>query len=90
MKEHIPLKYECLDRYLETLSKCKDDEIKFLLIDMFDLIRYQMTQITDQRMVIIGLKHKESWKHYDRPIEEYDTEKRSYIDKPAKSGNMSC
>lgn len=90
MKDSIPLKYECLDRYPEILSKCTNEEIKILLIEMFDLIRYQMHQITDQRMVIISLKHQEAWKHYDRPLDEYDTEKRAYIDKPAKSGNMSC
>lgn len=90
MKEHIPLKYECLDRYPEILSKCEENETKLLLVEMFDLIKYQMHQITDQRMTIVGLKHKEAWKHYDRPLDQYDTEKRSYIDKPSKSGNMSC
>lgn len=90
MKEHIPLKYECLDRYPEILSKCNDDETKLLLTQMFDLIRYQMHQITDQRMTIVGLKHKEAWKHYDRPLDEYDAQNRTYVDKPSKSGNMSC
>lgn len=90
MKEHIPLKYECLDRFQDVIKSCTDDNAAKLLIEMFDLIRYQMNEIKDQRMTIIGLKHKESWKHYDRPMEEYDTAKRTYVDKPAKSGNMSC
>lgn len=90
MKEHIPLKYECLDRYPEILSNCKEDDTKLLLVQMFDLITYQMHQITDQRMTIVGLKHQDAWKHYDRPLEEYDIEKRAYVDKPSKSGNMSC
>ena len=90
MKEHIPLKYECLDRYPSVISKCSDNEIKQLLIEMFELIRYQMREIQDQRMTIIAQKHQESWTHYDRPLDQYDTAQRKYVDKPPKSGNMSC
>ena len=90
MKYNIPLKYECLDRYPEVLSRCNDDETKQLLIEMFDLIRYQMEQMKDQRMEIIAFKHQKAWTHYDRPIDQYDTEQRKYVDKPPKSGNMSC
>jgi hypothetical protein len=90
MKEHIPLKYECLDRFQDIVKNCADNNAAKLLIEMFDLIRYQMKQIQDQRMEIIGLKHKEAWKHYDRPLDQYDSEQRKYIDKPPKSGNMSC
>lgn len=90
MKGHIPLKYECLDRFPDIVKSCVDDNAAKLLIEMFDLIRYQMKQIQDQRMEIIGLKHEEAWKHYDRPLDQYDSEQRKYIDKPPKSGNMSC
>lgn len=90
MKEHIPLKYECLDRFQDVVKQCKDDDAAKLLIEMFDLIRYQMDQIKDQRMEIIAFKHKKAWTHYDRPLDQYDTEQRKYVDKPAKSGNMSC
>jgi hypothetical protein len=90
MKEHIPLKYECLDRFPDVVKKCKDDTAAKLLIEMFDLIRYQMEEIKNQRMEIIAYKHKNAWTHYDRPLNEYDTEKRKYVDRPAKSGNMSC
>lgn len=90
MKQHIPLKYECLDKYPIILSKCTDKEAKQLLIEMFELISYQMHEIKDQRMTIVSLKHKEAWKHYDRPVEEYSTTERKYVDKPPKSGNMSC
>jgi len=90
MKEHIPLKYECLDRFPEVVKNCTDDSAAKLLIEMFDLIRYQMEEITQQRMKIVAFKHEKAWKHYDRPMEEYDTEQRRYVDKPAKSGNMSC
>lgn len=90
MKEHIPLKYECLDKYGTILLKCQDKEVKQLLVQMFDLITYQMEQIRDQRMEVVALKHKAAWTHYDRPLDQYDPEQRKYIDKPPKSGNMSC
>ena len=90
MKQHIPLKYECLDRYADVMSKCNDDNVKQLLVQMFDLIRYQMEEIKHQRMEIIAFKHQKAWTHYDRPIDQYDTEQRKYVDKPPKSGNMSC
>jgi hypothetical protein len=90
MKEHIPLKYECLDRFQDVVKNCKDDIASKLLIEMFDLIRYQMQEIQNQRMEIIAYKHQKAWTHYDRPMDEYDTKQRKYIDKPEKSGNMSC
>lgn len=90
MKDNIPLKYECLDNFSQKVKSCADPYITQLLLDMYDLIIYQMSEIKTQRMEIIAFKHKDAWKHYDRPMEEYDTNKRMYIDKPAKSGNMSC
>jgi hypothetical protein len=58
MKEHIPLKYECLDRYSDVISKCSDNEAKQLLVEMFELIRYQMTEIQHQRTTIIAQKQR--------------------------------
>lgn len=84
MTKHPPLKYDCLDKYSEVLAKCENEEVKLLLVEMFDLIRYQMAQITDQRMNIIAFKHKKAWNHYDRPLDQYDTEKRKYIDRQRK------
>lgn len=86
MKEKIPLKYECLDRFPNIVKNCTDDEAAKLLIEMFDLIAYQMNQIKEQRIEIVGLKHKEAWKRYDLPDSKFILS----VDKPAKSGNMSC
>jgi hypothetical protein len=90
MKDHIHLKYECLNGLSDKIKSCSDDNIAKLLIEMYDLIIYQMHEIKEQRMVIVGLQHKEAWKRYDRPVDEYYPNKRQYVDKPAKSGNMSC
>jgi hypothetical protein len=65
MKEKIPLKYACLDRFDEVYNSCQDDMVKTLLTDLRELIYYQMNQIKDQRMVIVAFTHKEAWKHYD-------------------------
>ena len=81
MKKAIPLKYECLDQFNEIYESCKEDSVKRLLTDLKDLIYYQMEQIRDQRSEIIAEKHKRAWNHYDRPIEEYNTQQRRYIDK---------
>lgn len=86
MKEIILLKYECLDKFQKIVTKCTDDETAKLLVEMFDLIAYQMNQIKEQRIEIVGLKHKEAWKRYDLP----DSRFIPSVDKPPKSGNMSC
>ena len=90
MKEKIPLKYECLDRFSDVVKNCSDNTAAKLLVEMFDLIIYQMHEIKTQRIDIVGMKHKIAWNHYDRPISEYDSITRQYVDRPAKSGNISC
>ena len=90
MKHQIPLKYACLDKFTEIVKGCKDDNIARYLIELRDLISYQMEIIKEQRMEIVSSKHSEAWKHYDKPIENYDPATRKYLDKPPKSGNMSC
>ena len=90
MKHQIPLKYACLDNFTEIVKDCKDDNVARYLIELRDLITYQMEIIREQRMEIIASKHSEAWKHYDKPIENYDPTIRKYVDKPPKSGNMSC
>lgn len=86
----IVLKYECLDRFLDTVKNCNDDAIAKYLVELRDLISYQMEIIQQQRTEIVAAKHIASWKHYDKPIEDYDPIKRKYIERPGKSGNMSC
>jgi hypothetical protein len=85
MKNNIPLKYECLDRFDEIYKSCNDQYIKSLLDDLKDLIFYQITEINNQRSQIIAIKHKYAWRNYEKP----ETTTLS-VDKPQKSGNMSC
>jgi hypothetical protein len=55
-------------------------------MELYDLIVYQKDMIKQQRIEIIGLQHKQAWKRYDLP----DSKFIPSVDKPAKSGNMSC
>lgn len=90
MKENIHHKYDCLNKLDQIVKNSTDSDAINLILDMRDLIFYQMHEIRDQRTDIISMKHKNAWKHYDRPLEEYSNATRSYVDKPQKSGNMSC
>jgi hypothetical protein len=85
-------KYEPMspDKVKLIMEAYKNEQVYDYIMELYELINYQKDIINQQRVEIIGLKHKSAWKHYDRPIEEYDTDKRSYVDKPSKSGNMSC
>lgn len=65
MKNNITLKYACLDKFDAIYNNCDHQDIKQLLSDLRSLIYYQMNEIKNQRMEIIAIKHKESWKHYD-------------------------
>lgn len=85
-KNNITLKYECLNDFENITNSCSDQNIKNLLYQLRDLIFYQMNEIKNQRMKIIAYEHKESWKRYDLPETNFKVD----VDKPPKSGNMSC
>lgn len=87
---HIPLKYHCLDRFDEITSFCDNDKVKTLLNELRELVFYQMNEIKNQRIEIISLKHKSSWKHYDKPDLPIDHDKKSTIDKPKRTDTMGC
>jgi len=90
MRERLEHKYDCLNKIESVIKNCTDNEAVNLLLDLRELIFYQMYEIRDQRIDIISMKHQEAWKHYDKPIDSYDPSTRKYVDKPSKSGNMSC
>lgn len=91
MKEQIPLKYACMDRFKQVYESCSDQDIKNYLKELQDLIFYQMTIIGDQRLEIVAVKHQKAWSHYDKPLENYDPKTRKYADRPVKiDTNDSC
>ena len=72
------------------LTQYKGQPVLDYIIELYKLIEYQRQRLSEQEKQIIALKHTEAWKHYDKSIENYDTSTRKYLDKPPKSGNMSC
>ncbi len=84
----MTLKYECVNpsKVHSILTKYKNDPVLDEIKDLYRLIDYQKKIIDEQRKVIIAFKHQEAWKRYDLPQSSFQPS----IDKPAKSGNMSC
>jgi hypothetical protein len=59
------------------MESYKNEQVYDYIKELYELINYQKNMINEQRVEIIAMKHKEAWKRYD-------------VDKPPKSGNMSC
>lgn len=74
----------------EILTRYKEHEILPYIVELYNLIEYQRQIIFEQEKEIIGFKHYAAWEQYNKPIESYDPATRKYVDKPQKSGNMSC
>ena len=82
-KDKMPLKYACFQpevrqRISQVLDGVGNQEIRGHVNDLYDLIDWQMKQQLKQEKQIIAVKHMEAWKRYDKDIQEYDAETRSY------------
>lgn len=60
-----PLQYKCLDDLQQIIDNTSDQNIKYILGELRELIHYQIREIHRQRQEIIAIKHKEAWKQYD-------------------------
>lgn len=85
-------KYDPVDisKVNNVLTQYKGQPVLDYIIELYKLIEYQRQRLSEQEKQIIALKHTEAWKHYDKPVDNYDPSSRKYVDKPPKSGNMSC
>jgi hypothetical protein len=72
------------------LTQYKNQPVLEYINQLYKLIDYQRQIISEQRKTIIAVKHKEAWKRYDKPAEDYDPTTRQYSNRPPKSGNESC
>jgi hypothetical protein len=88
----MTLKYSPMDlsKVNSILTQYKGQPVLDYIIELYKLIEYQKQRIFQQEKQIIALKHTEAWKHYDKSVDNYDPSTRKYLDKPPKSGNMSC
>ena len=86
------LKYDPVDisKVNNILTQYKGQPVLDYIIELYKLIEYQRQRLSEQEKQIIALKHTEAWKHYDKPTDSYDLSTRKYLDKPPKSGNVSC
>jgi hypothetical protein len=78
-----PLKYDPVnsDRINQIVKEYKEHPLLDYIKELYLLIEYQRKLIVKQEKDIIALKHTNAWKHYDKPIELYDTKTRKYKDK---------
>ena len=85
-------KYDPVDisKVNNVLTQYKGQPVLDYIIELYKLIEYQRQRLSEEEKQIIALKHTEAWKHYDKPVDNYDPSSRKYVDKPPKSGNMSC
>ena len=74
-------KYEPVNpsRVNEILEEYKGQQVLDYIIELYRLIEYQREIIGQQEKQLIGFKHQEAWKHYDKLIESYDSKTRKYI-----------
>lgn len=88
----LTLKYDPMNSSTinKIITQYKRDEILDYIKQLWNLIDYQRKIMSQQTEQIVAFKHKKAWKRYDKPIEEYDPSTRKYVDRPDKSGNMSC
>jgi len=76
-----PLRYECFQpeirHYISTIEKHAD--VCKHINDLYELIAYQMKQITIKEAFIISQKHKEAWKHYEQNYKDWDSKNRRFF-----------
>ena len=85
---NIQLKYEPMSDSTinKILTQYKNEDILDYVKELWNLINYQRKLISEYNKEIVALKHKEAWKRYDLQDDKF----KISIDKPPKSGNMSC
>lgn len=85
----IVLKYEPMSSSTinNILTKYKNQEVLEYIKELWNLIDYQRKLLHEQTQQIVAIKHKVAWQRYDLPDSKFET---NTVDKPPKSGNMSC
>lgn len=78
-----PLRYSCFQAGVRDRIQSidKHPEVCQHINDLYDLIAYQMEQIFRKEHELTANRHKEAWKRYDKPIEDYDSVRRKFFTK---------
>jgi|TARA_B110000503_G_C6922216_1_gene319178 hypothetical protein len=83
-KDKLPLKYACVQADIKQhISQVLDGignshEIRGHIDDLYKLIEHQMLMQLKQESQMTAIKHLETWKRYDKSLDSYDPESRSY------------
>jgi len=79
-KDKLPLKYACVQPEVkESIANMSMPMlVKDHINDLYELINHQMLQQMRQEAQMISIKHMEAWKRYDKTLDHYDPETRSY------------
>ena len=81
-EKKLPLKYACVQpdikKYMATFKRDTPPALWQHIKDLYTLIEYQMLKQLKQESQITAIKHLEAWKRYDKDLQEYDPETRSY------------
>lgn len=74
----------------DILTQHKDNPLLEYVKELWDLIDYIDKRNEKDRVSLIAIKHKKAWSHYDKPMEDYDTETRTYRPPKNPEANESC
>jgi len=86
------LKFYCMrtDKINEILTKHKDNPLLDYVKDLWTLIdTIEKNRDYDQRQ-LVACRHKLAWKMYDKNLEDYDPETRTYRPSKNPDANHSC
>lgn len=84
----LTIKYEPMSEanVNRILTQYKHDNILNYIKELWNLIDYQRKMIADQTKQIVAIKHKVSWKRYDKD----DSVFTQHLDKPPRTDTMGC
>ena len=85
-------KFYCVrqEKIHDILSQHKDNLLLDYVKELWSLIDYINQRNEKDRRVLIALKHKTAWSHYDKNPSLYNSETRTYSKPPKTGENYSC
>jgi hypothetical protein len=66
------------NRVNQILTEYRGQPVLDYIIELYKLIDYQKDLINRQEKQLVSLRHIDAWKHYDKPIENYNPKTRKY------------
>ena len=85
-------KFYCMraEKVNEILSRYKDDPLLDYVKELWNLIDWLNHRNDRDMKAYIALQHKVAWAHYDKDLQHYDSETRTYRIPKDPGANRSC